>query len=216
MIAPLIFGVLGVAVLVSLGVWQLRRLEWKTAILAEIDARLAAEPVPVPTDPDPEADRYRRVRASGALLPGELHVYTSVPGQGVGYRVVAPMALDDGRRILVDRGFVPIAAKDAPRPGGPIAVSGNLVWPREGAARPDRAANVWLARDVPLMADALGTAPVMIVVAASDARDAPRPLPVTVAIPNDHLGYAVTWLGLAAVWTLMTVLWLWRIKRRID
>ena len=81
MIAPLVFGLVGVAILVALGAWQLRRLEWKTAILAEIDARLAAEPVPVPAAPDPMADRYRRVRAEGELLPGELHVYTSVPGR---------------------------------------------------------------------------------------------------------------------------------------
>ena len=39
---------------------------------------------------------------------------------------------------------------------------------------------------------------------------------MTVAIPNDHLGYALTWFGLAAVWAVMTALWLWRIKRRID
>jgi surfeit locus 1 family protein len=216
MIAPLLFGVVGVAILVALGTWQLRRLESKTALLAEIDARLAAEPVPVPAAPDPTADRYRRVRAEGEVLPGELHVYTSAPRRGVGYRVIAPLALGDGRRILLDRGFVPIEAKDAPRPPGPIAVTGNLVWPREGPGNPDRAKNVWIAREVAPMAEALGTEPVMLVVAASDDPAAPLPLPVTVAIPNDHLAYAITWFALAAVWTLMTVLLLWRIKRRID
>ena len=45
------------------------------------------------------------------------------------------------------------------------------------------------------MAEALGTAPVILVVAASDDPAAPLPLPVTVAIPNDHLGYAITWFA---------------------
>jgi surfeit locus 1 family protein len=214
--APLVLGILGVAILVSLGTWQLRRLEWKTAVLAEIDARLTADPVPVPAAPDAEADRYRRVRAKGTLLPGEIHVYTSAPPRGVGYRVIAPMALADGRRVLLDLGFVPIEAKDAPRPPGPVAVTGTLAWPEEGEARPDRERNIWIGRDVTLMAEALGTEPVLVVVSESDDPAAPTPLPVTANLPNDHLGYAVTWFGLAAVWTLMTVLWLWRIKRRID
>jgi surfeit locus 1 family protein len=216
LIPPLILGLIGAAVLVSLGAWQLRRLEWKTAILAEIDARLAADPVPVPRAPDPVADRYLRVRAEGTLLPGEIHVYTAGPGGGVGYRIVAPLALADGRRILLDRGFVPIEAKDAPRQPGPVRVTGNLAWPDEGPPRPDVERNIWIARDVDLMAEALGTGPVLLVAAASDAPEPPTPQPVTPNISNDHLGYAITWFGLAAVWAMMTALWLWRIKRRID
>lgn len=219
MIAPLIFGIVGVAILVALGSWQLRRLEWKTAILAEIDARLSAAPAAVPVDPTPEADQYLRVAAQGTLEPGELHVYTSAPGRGVGYRVIAPMLLADGRRVLLDRGFVAIGDKDAARRTGPLTVEGTLAWPDETDAftsAPDRAKNVWFARDVPLMAAALDTEPVMIVVAASDLPDAPMPLPVGVNIPNDHLQYAITWFLLAVVWALMTGYLLYRIKRRID
>lgn len=218
MIAPLLFGIIGVAILVSLGMWQLRRLEWKTAILAEINSRLAAAAVAVPLAPEPATERYLHVRAEGELLPGELHVYTSVPPLGVGYRVIAAMALADGRRILLDRGFIPIGEKDASRPLGPIAVEGALVWPDETdsfTSDPDRVKNIWFARDVPLMASALGTEPVMIAVATSSLAG-PRPLPVVVVIRNDHLQYAITWFGLAIVWTLMTVLWLWRIKRPVD
>ena len=223
MIAPLVFGIVGVAILLSLGFWQLRRLEWKEAVLAEIAGRLAAEPVAVPPDPTPEADQYLRVRAAGTLDRGELHVYTSAPPRGVGYRVIAPMTLADGRRVLLDRGFVPIADKDAARPPGPIAVTGTLAWPQETdgfTSAPDVGKNIWFARDVPPMAAALDTRPVMIVVAESEApgsaSDAPMPLPVTVNIPNDHLQYAITWFLLAVVWTLMTGYLLYRIKRRID
>ncbi len=219
MIAPLIFGIVGVAILLALGTWQVRRLAWKTEILAEIDARLAAPPVAVPPDPTPAADTWLRVEATGTLEPGELHVYTSVPAPGVGYRVIAPLTLADGRRILLDRGFVPIADKDKPRATGPIAVEGTLAWPQETdgfTADPDRAKNIWFARDVPLMAAALDTLPVMIVAAASDSPDAPMPLPTTVNIPNDHLQYAITWFLLAVVWTLMTGYLLYRIKRRTD
>jgi surfeit locus 1 family protein len=217
--APLVFGIGGVALLLALGFWQLRRLEWKVGLMAAIAARAEAAPVAVPGAPNEAAHEYLRVAAEGALLPGELHVYTSAPPRGVGYRVIAPMALADGRRILIDRGFVPIADKDAPRPTGPIRVEGALVWPDETdrfTAPPDREKNVWFARDAAAMAEALATEPVMLVVAASDAPGAPTPLPAGAALRNDHLGYAVTWFGLAAVWAGMTGYLLWRIKRRID
>ena len=102
------------------------------------------------------------------------------------------------------------------RPGR-STVEGVLLWPDETdsfTSAPDRAKNIWFARDAPLMAEALGTEPVMIVVSASDDPEAPTPLPVGVNIPNDHLGYAVTWFSLAAVWAMMTGYLLWRIKRR--
>ncbi|MFO1143410.1 MAG: SURF1 family protein [Amaricoccus sp.] len=219
MIAPLLFGVFGVAVLVWLGVWQVQRLAWKTALLAEIDARLAAAPVAVPPAPDPERDRYLHVTARGEIEPGELDVYTSVPDRGVGYRMIVPLVLDDGRKILLDRGFVPIGAKGAPRHLGPIAVEGTLAWPDETdrfTPDPDRTKDIWFARDVPLMAEALRTLPVMLVTAGSDDPNGPLPLPQTVDIPNNHLQYAITWFGLAVAWTLMTGYLLYRIKRRLD
>ena len=93
MIAPLVFGVLGVTVLVWLGVWQVQRLAWKTAILAEIDARLAAAPGRGAGRPDARGATSTSGSAPrGAIEPGELHVYTSAPGRGVGYRVIVPLA----------------------------------------------------------------------------------------------------------------------------
>ena len=173
----------------------------------------------VPDAPDPATDQYLRVLVAGGIEPGELHVYTSAPPRGVGYRVIAPLRLGDGRLILLDRGFVPIADKDEARHLGPIRVQGSLLWPDETdafTAAPDRAKNIWFARDVERMSAALGTLPVMLVTEASDDAAAPWPQPVTINIPNDHLRYAITWFLLAAAWAGMTVYWLWRIKRRTD
>jgi surfeit locus 1 family protein len=65
------------------------------------------------------------------------------------------------------------------------------------------------------MADHLGTAPVLVVARSTSLPDsALAPLPVdTSGIPNDHLGYAVTWFGLAIVWVMMTGFFLWRIRK---
>ncbi len=202
--------------MLNLGFWQVRRLAWKNDIIASIEARLESESVALPDEPTPEDSRYLLVRESGEILPGEIHVYTSRSGDGVGYRVIVPFETAAGRRILLDRGFVPIADKDAERYLGPIEVEGALDWPRETdsyTADPDLEKNVWLARNVPKMADHLETEPVLLVTSASSDPNQPVPMPVTVNIRNNHFEYAVTWFLLALVWAVMTVYLLWRIKR---
>jgi surfeit locus 1 family protein len=221
LLLPVVFGVLGTAVLAALGTWQLQRLHWKEAVIARIEARLAADPVPVPEGATPADHQYLRVQEDGWLEEGEVHVYTSVPPYGVGYRVIAPFEREDGRRILLDRGFVPAAAKDEGRTTGPLAVAGALHWPQETdrfTPAPDRERNIWFARDVPLVAEALGAEPILLVVEAYGPAlaDAPTPLPVTVNIPNNHLEYVLTWYGLALTWGGMSVYWVWRLSRRLD
>jgi surfeit locus 1 family protein len=219
MILPLLFGLIGAAVLVGLGVWQLQRLDWKEKILAEIAARIAAPPVALPAAPDPAADRYLPVSATGRFTGSALEVLVSRKQVGAGVRIIAAFETLDGRVLLVDRGFVAQEARGAlPHPSvGPLEVAGNLHWPDEVDSytpAPDPAAGLWFARDVPAMAQALGTEPVLIV-ARSDTGDGIEPLPVDGAgIPNDHFGYAVQWFSLAAVWLGMTGYLLWRIRRR--
>ena len=215
--APLAFGIAGCAVLLGLGFWQLQRLEWKEGVIAQIESRMAEAPGPIPENPDPLEDQYRQVAVEGVIGADELHVYTAAPGGGVGYRVIAPLTLDDGREILLDRGFVPIGDKEAKRMGGRAVIEGALLWPDDGAGGPpDLEKNIWIARDPAAMADVLGTEPVLVVAAASDQADGPAPLPLTVNIPNRHLEYVVTWFGLAVVWAGMTAYFIWRIKRRKD
>jgi surfeit locus 1 family protein len=221
-IFPLLLGILGTAVLISLGVWQLQRLEWKQAILAEIDARMAAAPAALPDDPDPARDRFLPVTATGTITDEEIDVLVSVKGTGPGYRIISAFETDDGRRILLDRGFVRDDRKDAPRPPVPgVTVTGNLHWPDEVdgyTPAADTARNIWFARDVPAMAAALGTEPLMIILrTTSEPAPAVAPFPLDSAgIPNDHLGYAIQWFGLAAVWAGMTGWLLWRIRRRQE
>lgn len=211
LIAMLVVGFGGVAILLALGQWQLRRLAWKEAVIAQIETRLAADPAPLPDAPEEARDEYRRVVVSGAFAPGEIHVLTSMKPHGPGFRVIAPFVTAEGRRIMVDRGFVPEAMKSAPREAAAATVAGALLWPDETdgfTPAPDRDRNFWFARDAASMAEALGTEPVLVV--AETGGEWPQPLPVTVNIPNDHLQYAITWFSLALVWAVMTGVLLWR------
>lgn len=220
LVAPLLIGVLGAAVLVSLGTWQVGRLQWKEAVLAEIEARIGAAPVAVPAAPDADADRYLPVEAEGRFGEDVIRVLVSQKGAGAGYRLISPFE-SGGRRILVDRGFLAVAGETPAPPEGAVTVTGNLHWPDEldgFTPEPDLAANIWFARDVPALASALETEPLLIVLRERSFQDpGVTPLPVdTGGIPNDHLEYAVTWFGLAAVWVGMTGYWVMRLLRGRD
>ncbi|MCF8484574.1 MAG: SURF1 family protein [Rhodobacteraceae bacterium] len=221
MILPLIFGLVGAAILIGLGVWQLQRLAWKEGILAEIDARIQADPVALPEAPSKEADQYLPVMLDGVFTGEGLDVLVSRKQLGAGYRVIAVMETQ-GRRVLVDRGFMLEEYRAEPRPdaaAGVITVRGNLLWPDEVdgyTPAPDEKTGIWFARELPAMAKALGTEPVLVVQWAATLEDpSVDPMPVdTINIPNDHFGYAIQWFGLAAVWLGMTAYLLWRIRRK--
>ncbi|WP_238365974.1 SURF1 family protein [Mesobacterium pallidum] len=208
LILPLFFGLLGLAVFLSLGIWQVQRLQWKEGILADIEARIAGAPVAIPANPDPEADRYLPVRATGQILPGAIRVLVSTRQMGAGYRLIDVFETE-GRRLLIDRGFLRLDLDQPAPPAGPVTVTGNLHWPDEvtsSTPAPDRAANIWFARDIPALAAELGTEPVLVIAREISPPEANMmPLPVdTAGIPNDHLQYAGTWFLMALAWAVMT------------
>ena len=208
-IFPLLLGIAGCAVLIGLGIWQIQRLDWKEGVLADIDARLAADPRPLAADMTEAADEYTRVTLSGTPTGRELHVLTSGTAAGTGYLVIAEVQSDIGP-VLVDLGLLPIDQKDATPLTAPMEITGTLLWPDDrnsSTPDPDMAANIWFARDVAQMADALGTLPLLVVATEATPAD-PRltPLPIATAnIKNDHLEYAITWFLLALVWAVMSL-----------
>lgn len=219
LILPLMFGIAGVAVLMALGFWQLSRLDEKQAVIAEIAARIGAFPVALPDSPEELRDRYLPVATEGRYTGEVAHVLSSQRESGTGSRVIAVFETAQGRRVLVDRGFMP----DAARPGANFAsanvtVTGNLHWPRDATAStppPDLGRGLWFSRTPAPLAEHLGAEPVLIV-ARQDGDTIPGliTMPVaTVDIRNDHLEYAITWFLLALVWAGMTAFLLWRIRR---
>ena len=216
-VGPVLVGFLGVALLLSLGIWQTQRMLWKEAMLAEIAAMLVKDPVPLPTEVSAAQDRYRGVMVSGRFTGQAVFKLDSLKGVGPGKRVIAVFETEDGRRVLIDRGLWLDGEAASPGLARAAHVAGNLDWPRETdgfTPPPDPKTGIWFARDVTAMAAALQTLPVMIV-ARGTTGDGITPAPVdTSAIPNNHWQYAVTWFLLAAAWLGMTVYLLWRIRQR--
>ena len=214
---PLIFGLAGAGVLIWLGLWQMDRLAWKQGVLANIETRIAAGPVALPDLPEPARDKYLPVQMSGQFDEGAVRVLVSQKQVGAGYRIISPFE-GEGRRILVDRGFIKVDAALTAAPAGAVQITGNLHWPDDrldSTPENDVAGNIWFARDIGPMAEALNTEPVLLVLRDMSQPDgAVTPLPVdTGGIPNDHLQYAITWFSLAAIWLAMTTYYIQRTRR---
>jgi len=217
---PLILGLAGCGVLISLGLWQVERLAWKEEILADIDTRLSAPPASFSRFATEAADEYTRVLISGTPTGEELHVLVSGTEAGTGYRVISKFQTDQGA-ILLDQGLLAIDNKDAAPMTISMDVVGTLLWPDDqnsSTPDPDLDANIWFARQIDSMSAALGTLPFMVVATQTSPPD-PRltPLPVnTATIKNDHFEYAVTWFLLAFVWAIMSLYLILRTIRQKD
>lgn len=221
------------AILVGLGIWQAQRLAWKEGLLATIEARTHSAPQPLAAIEERERRAgdvdYWPVTVHGTFLhSGERHFLSTWQGMS-GFDVITPLKLDDGRFVLVNRGFVPYAQKDpATRPQGEIAgeveVTGlarNAPLAKPSWLVPDNepAENIFFWKDLPQMAATAGLpAGAVVLPFLIDADAAPNPggLPVggvtIVDLPNNHLQYALTWFGLAGA--LLAVVLTWFIRRR--
>jgi surfeit locus 1 family protein len=208
---------IGFIVLLSLGLWQLQRLQWKERLLAHVGALQSAparplEPVLDVLSKGGDVD-FTRVRATcpGLASAPFLQLYALRDGQA-GWRLISSCEAASARyrTVLVDRGFIADAVAARPKVEAglrePITLTGVLRKPdRAGplAPRNEPAANHWFSRDVPAMARALGAAqpaPAILFAETSSNPDfrALTPAPLPTDIPNRHLEYALTWFGLAA------------------
>lgn len=202
-----------VAVFIALGTWQMQRLFWKLDLIARVDARIHADPVPAPSGTvDPVTDEYRRVVATGLFDHGKSVLVQAVTDRGAGFWVMTPLRQADGSAILVNRGFVPTDKRSpdarvaSELAAGPVSVTGllRLAEPGGGFLRSNDPPNDrWFSRDVEAIAAAKGLADVEPYFIDADATPNPGGLPVggltVVTFRNSHLVYALTWYALAAM-----------------
>jgi surfeit locus 1 family protein len=220
---PTLFIGFMVALMFTLGVWQLQRLQWKTELLARIEAAQSAAPKDIlsyPADKLPDFEWFN-VRMTGRFLHDkELYATPRYYKEQLGYAILTPLAIDTPRgpvRILVNRGWVPPEKKDpgsrsAANINAPVTVEGVIrVFNKKGLFRPDNnpEKNIWFWYDVPAMARAEKLELLPVVIDATRITDSsgaslsggPIPFPLEINIRNDHLGYAITWflMGLTGI-----------------
>lgn len=221
---------------IGLGVWQVERLQWKEGLIAEVNARLGASAYDLPPVGqwqalDTESYRYHPLTVSGHYADGgTVRVFTSLSEPkgrygGPGYWILTPFDADGGGTVFVNRGFVPDASSaafldPATIPKGQLSLTG-IALPAETGGPftppPDRASSTDWIRD-PLRLAALDglSGPVLqltIDLPAGPAGALPQGGETVVDFPNNHLGYAFTWFGLALLTPALLAYWVWRQRR---
>lgn len=217
-----------VAVFLALGTWQVQRLFWKLDLIARVESRVHADPMPVPARAEwpavsREEDEYRRVTATGLFQHDKTVLVQAVTERGAGFWVLTPLLLPDETAVLVNRGFVPADRRDpaarvaSELAAGPVTVTGLLRLSEPGGAflrANDPAADRWFSRDVAAITAAKGLSGAAPYFIDADATPNPGGLPVggltVVAFRNSHLVYALTWYALAA----MSAAGAWAVHRR--
>lgn len=214
------------AILLSLGTWQLYRLQWKEALVAEIAVRQKAAPASLADVERMVADGtdidYLPATVSGTFDHAKEQYFFATDDGKVGYHVYTPLALDDGRTVFVNRGFVPEdlkapSSRTAGQVGGAVTIIGlaraklaakpSWVVPEN---EPQKKLYFW--KDLDAMAANASVPPDRLVAFFIDADAAPNPggWPkggvTQLDLPNNHLSYALTWYGLAAVLVVVSVL----------
>ena len=219
-VVPTLATIVGIVVFVAAGNWQRGRMDEKARLGAQMEAAGRAAPAALPSRVDDwNAWRFRPVTATGVFdAARQILIDNKVHAGVVGYDVVTPLALPDGRVVLVDRGFVPGGATRAtpprvPPPAGTVEVRGRVNVPPSryvelGSTAP--AGPVWQHLDPRRFAEATGVdvLPVVIEATAPTGGDDAlvRDWPAPDAGIERHWIYMLQWYSFAA---LAAGLWAW-------
>lgn len=229
-----VFMVLLMILFVTLGTWQVQRLEEKEALVARVEARFNQLPEPFPpaelwSTLAPEALDYRPFEVTGVfahdltVLVFDNLIDARGRYSGPGYWVMAPLELADEGVVWVNRGFVPERQATAFARGGPA--SGGEVTLEAIARRPEQAnpftpgpqvstRREWV-RDPErlelfLPAEMGPVAPVTLDQTAGVPGGLPQGGETRLTFPNRHFEYAGTWYGFALITLIMLGFWIWR------
>lgn len=192
----------------TLGIWQIQRMQWKTALIMRVDQRVHAAPAPAPSRADwarlsKDQDEYRHVRLQGRFLETPSTLVLASTDLGIGYWVLAPFQGDGGDIVMVNRGFIPTSAKQSIPPPSATEVTGlvRMSQPSGSFLRDnDPPNNRWYSRDVAAIAAARGlpgVAPYFIDQEAGATGASPVGGLTVVSFNNNHLVYALTWFAMA-------------------
>jgi surfeit locus 1 family protein len=205
-------------VLVALGTWQVYRLHWKEAILAQIATAEAAPAVSLAVNAPPAA--YTKIAVTGRFLFDRVaqfgaEVRDTRAGPTIGSYQIVPLERDNASTILVNRGWIPQKrASPLDDPDGVVTVTGYVrpgekpSWFSATDAPAERqfytldpeviGARLGVPKPAPFTLVAMG--PSIAEIYPTPAEHLPRP-------PNNHLSYVITWYGLAAALVVIFITW---------
>ncbi|MBV9250292.1 MAG: SURF1 family protein [Acetobacteraceae bacterium] len=202
--------------LVGLGTWQVQRLHWKRAILAQISQAEAGPPLPLSAISPP----YSKVEVTGQFDRSRSALYGAEvretrEGPKLGAQLIEPLIRASAPAVLVDRGWVPLARKTPLNEAAGLVMITGYVHPADkpGLFSPsdDVANRTFYTLNPRKIGPALGLHDIMpftlVALGPQPTELWPDPAKHLPHPPNNHLSYAVTWYGLAAALVVIFLIW---------
>ena len=194
-----VFVIFFVLVFVSLGTWQIIRLNWKNNLIFEIENSLKNPPVELSNI---NHENYLRVKTSGDIdFEKQIYLYNLNENGTPGFEVINPLSVNQ-KNYLINRGWIPFEKKgmqeinefDEKNIVGTLKLQG-----RKNIFKPDNdiEKNYWFSLDREDIMKFTGKEFSKYIIYLNGDYKFPKPKKITANISNNHKKYAITWFSLA-------------------
>ena len=185
--------------LLSLGFWQIYRLNWKLELIEQIENSLKNDPVELSNI---EKKNYLRNKTSGDIdFDKQIYLYNLNDAGKPGFEVINPIKIGD-ENYLVNRGWIPFEKKDLPEINlvDQNQIVGTLmlqIKPSTFKPKNDIEKNYWFTLDREDILKFTGRNFSEYVIYLNSDYKIPKPRVITAKISNNHKKYAITWFSMA-------------------
>ena len=185
--------------LLSLGFWQIYRLNWKLDLIEQIENSLKNDPVELS---NVEKKNYLRIKTSGDIdFDKQIYLYNLNDAGKPGFEVINPIKIGD-ENYLVNRGWIPFEKKDLPEINlvDQNQIVGTLMLqtkPSTFKPENDIEKNYWFTLDREDILKFTGRNFSEYVIYLNGDYKIPKPRVITAKISNNHKKYAITWFSMA-------------------
>ena len=185
--------------LLSLGFWQIYRLNWKLELIEQIENSLKNDPVELSNI---EKKNYLRIKTSGDIdFDKQIYLYNLNDAGKPGFEVINPIKIGD-ENYLVNRGWIPFEKKDLPEINlvDQNQIVGTLMLqtkPSTFKPENDIEKNYWFTLDREDILKFTGRNFSEYVIYLNGDYKIPKPRLITAKISNNHKKYAITWFSMA-------------------
>ncbi|MDC3165278.1 SURF1 family protein [Candidatus Pelagibacter sp.] len=185
--------------LLSLGFWQIYRLNWKLELIEQIENSLKKDPVELSNI---EKKNYLRIKTTGDIdFDKQIYLYNLNDAGKPGFEVVNPIKVGD-ENYLVNRGWIPFEKKDLPEINlvDRNQIVGTLMLqtkPSTFKPENDIEKNYWFTLDRDDILKFTGRNFSEYVIYLNGDYKIPKPRVINAKISNNHKKYAITWFSMA-------------------
>eukprot|EP00002_Diphylleia_rotans_P014537 TRINITY_DN2834_c0_g1_i4.p1 TRINITY_DN2834_c0_g1~~TRINITY_DN2834_c0_g1_i4.p1 ORF type:complete len:259 (+),score=52.44 TRINITY_DN2834_c0_g1_i4:45-821(+) len=196
----------------ALGTWQVKRHFWKQELLKAVDENLHQPPTDLPQDFTANALQFRPIRIQGVYDHSQEVLVGPRAHKGKnGFHLITPMDLIDGRRVLVNRGWIPAAMKDPAlraetHTQGSQELEGLLRTGETGSyftPPSDLSKRIFYFVDLPNIAKLSHSQEILVDSRKTPASGYPVGGLTPLQMPNNHISYVITWYSLCIAFSIM-------------